>query len=122
MSNKSLASLTAAALLCSALPAWSHHGLAEDKDGNIWHTGNTEALIDGGLLMSATSPDLTLEEVRDRIRVAGLHIPEERLALVHGLLRDALRPIRALDTREARTLEPAPTFDAAAERDRHAER
>ncbi len=72
--------------------------------------------------MNATSPELTLDEVRDRIRVAGLHIPEDRLALVHGLLRDALRPIRALDTREALTLEPAPTFAAAAERDRHGRR
>jgi hypothetical protein len=69
--------------------------------------------------MSAESPDLTLDEVRERIQVAKLHIPEERLALVHGLIRDALRPIRGLDTREALTLEPAPTFDAAAERDRH---
>ena len=61
------------------------------------------------------SSDLTLDEVRDRIRVAGVRIPEDRLAVVHGLLRDALRPIRALDTREVRTLEPAPTFDANAE-------
>lgn len=69
--------------------------------------------------MSAPSSDITLDEVRQRIRVAGLPIPDERLALIHGYLRDALRPIRALDTREARTLEPAPTFDAAAQRDRH---
>lgn len=72
--------------------------------------------------MSAQPPDLTLDEVRDRIRVAGLPIPEERLAIIHSLLRDALRPVRALDTREASTLEPAPTFDAAAERDRHGRR
>jgi hypothetical protein len=69
--------------------------------------------------MSAPPPDLTLDEVRDRIRVSGLPIPAERLGLIHSLLRDALRPVRALDTREASTLEPAPTFDAAAERDRH---
>jgi hypothetical protein len=66
--------------------------------------------------------DLTIDELRDRIRVAGLPIPEDRLAVVHGLVRDALRPIRALDTRGASTLEPAPTFDAAAERDRHGDR
>jgi hypothetical protein len=72
--------------------------------------------------MSTQPPELGLDEVRDRIRVAGLRIPEERLALIHSLLRDALRPIRAFDTREALALEPAPTFDAAAERDRHGRR
>jgi hypothetical protein len=63
--------------------------------------------------------EITLDEVRDRIRVAGVQIPEDRLSLIHGFLRDALRPIRAFDTRDALTLEPAPTFDAAAERERH---
>jgi hypothetical protein len=72
--------------------------------------------------MTEQPQDLGIDEVRDRIRVAGLPIPEERLALIHSLLRDALRPIRALDTREASKLEPAPTFDAAAERDRHGRR
>ncbi|HXJ81660.1 MAG TPA: hypothetical protein VMS64_23620 [Candidatus Methylomirabilis sp.] len=72
--------------------------------------------------MSTPPPDLSLDEVRDRIRVAGVRIPEERLAVIHSLLRDALRPIRALETREMSTLEPAPTFDAAAGRDRHGRR
>jgi hypothetical protein len=71
--------------------------------------------------MTAQPAGLGVDEVRDRIRVAGLVIPEERLALIHSLLRDALRPIRAFDMREASTLEPAPTFDAA-ERDRHGRR
>ena len=69
--------------------------------------------------MTGQPPDLTLDEVRDRIRISGLRIPEERLAVIHSLLLNALRPVRAFDTREASTLEPAPTFDAAAERDRH---
>jgi hypothetical protein len=69
--------------------------------------------------MTTPPTDITRDEVRERIRVAGVPIPEERLALIHGLLRDALRPIRALDTREALALEPAPTFDAAPDRDRH---
>jgi hypothetical protein len=73
-------------------------------------------------IMTTPPADITRDEVRERIRVVGVPIPEERLALVHGLLRDALRPIRALDTREALTLEPAPTFDAVAERDRHEQR
>jgi hypothetical protein len=72
--------------------------------------------------MTDRAPEITLEEVRDRIRVAGINIPEERLGLIHGYLRDALKPIRRMDTREVLTLEPAPTFDAAAERDRHARR
>jgi hypothetical protein len=71
--------------------------------------------------MAIESPELTLDEVRDRIRVARLTIPEERLGMLYALLRDALRPIRAFDAREALTLEPAPTFDAARARDRHAE-
>ena len=72
--------------------------------------------------MTVEGSDITLDEVRDRIRVAGVAIPEDRLALIHGFLRDALKPIRQMDTREARTLEPAPTFDAAAPQNRHGRR
>ena len=56
--------------------------------------------------------DVTLDEVRERARLAGLPIPEARLAVVRGFLANALRPIRALDSRAVRTLEPAVTFDA----------
>jgi len=72
--------------------------------------------------MNPSPAELTLDEVRARARVAGLEIPDNRLAIVHSLLRDALKPVRAFDSREAATLEPAPTFDAAAERDRHGRR
>jgi hypothetical protein len=72
--------------------------------------------------MTAGNSDITPDEVRERIRVAGVAIPEDRLALIHGFLRDALKPIRQMDTREARTLEPAPTFDAAAPQNRHGRR
>ena len=72
--------------------------------------------------MADRGSEITLDEVRDRIRVAGVNIPEERLSLIHGYLKDALKPIRQVDTREILTLEPAPTFDAAAERDRHGRR
>ena len=56
--------------------------------------------------------DVTLDEVRERARLAGLPIPEARLAVVRGFLANALRPIRALDSRAVRTVEPAVTFDA----------
>ena len=72
--------------------------------------------------MADRGSEITLDEVRARIRVAGVNIPEERLSLIHGYLKDALKPIRQVDTREILTLEPAPTFDAAAERNRHGHR
>jgi hypothetical protein len=61
--------------------------------------------------MAEQPPDVTLDEVRARARLAGLPIPEARLSLVRGFLVNALRPIRALDSRAVRTVEPAVTFD-----------
>jgi hypothetical protein len=58
------------------------------------------------------APDVTLDEVKERARLAGLPIPPERLALVRGFLSNALRPIRALDSRAVRTVEPAVIFQA----------
>ena len=69
--------------------------------------------------MSEIPSDVTLDEVRERIRVAGLRIPEDRLEMVRVFLTNALRPVRAMDSRAVRTLEPAVTFDAAAEEIRH---
>jgi len=54
--------------------------------------------------------ELTLEELRDRIKAAGITIPENRLGMVRKLLSDALVPVRALDTRAAKTVEPAVRF------------
>lgn len=54
--------------------------------------------------------EITLDEVRERARLAGLPIPESRLAMVRGFLLNALRPIRALDSRTVRTVEPAVIF------------
>jgi hypothetical protein len=62
-----------------------------------------------------TSPELTIDDVRDRMKAAGLVIPEDRLEIVRRLLADALRPIRATDWRAASTVEPAVTFDATDE-------
>jgi hypothetical protein len=62
--------------------------------------------------MAELPADVTLDEVKERARLAGLPIPEARLAMVRGFLVNALRPIRALDSRTVRTVEPAVTFDA----------
>jgi hypothetical protein len=62
--------------------------------------------------MAEQPPDVTLDEVKERARVAGLTIPANRLSLVRGFLVNALRPIRALDSRTVRTVEPAVTFES----------
>jgi hypothetical protein len=62
--------------------------------------------------MPEMPPDVTLDEVKERARLAGLAIPEARLGLVRAFLVNALRPIRALDSRTVRTVEPAVHFDA----------
>ena len=56
--------------------------------------------------------ELTLDELRQRIRAAGITIPENRMAMVRKLLGDALAPVRALDSRAIRTIEPAVKFVA----------
>ena len=61
--------------------------------------------------MAEQRPDVTLDEVKERARLAGLSIPANRLSVVRGFLVNALRPIRALDSRTVRTLEPAVVFD-----------
>ena len=54
--------------------------------------------------------ELTLEELRARIQAAGLTIPDNRLGMVRKLLSDALVPVRALDSRTVKTVEPAVRF------------
>jgi hypothetical protein len=49
--------------------------------------------------------------VKERERLAGLAIPPNRMALVRSFMVNALRPIRALDSRAIRTVEPAVAFD-----------
>ena len=53
---------------------------------------------------------MTLEELRERIRAAGVTIADNRLAMVRKLLADALAPVRALDSRAMKTVEPAVKF------------
>ena len=59
--------------------------------------------------------ELTMEGLRARIRAAGVTIAEPRLAMVRKLLGDALAPVRRLDARTIKTVEPAVTFAPARE-------
>ena len=59
------------------------------------------------------SEEITLDDVKRRARVAGLTLREDRIEMVRQLLKEALAPLRRLDSRAVRTLEPAATFDAA---------
>ena len=63
--------------------------------------------------------EVSLDEVRERVRLSGLPIPPARFGMVQKFLQDALGPLRKLDSRSVRTVEPAVTFDAAAETQRH---
>lgn len=56
--------------------------------------------------------ELTMDELRARIAAAGVTIADNRLAMVRRLLNDALAPLRTVDSRSIRTLEPAVAFDA----------
>lgn len=60
----------------------------------------------------AKALELSMDELRARIAAAGVTIAENRLAMVRRLLNDALAPLRTMDSRTIRTLEPAVTFDA----------
>jgi hypothetical protein len=62
--------------------------------------------------MPETPPALTRPELLDRMKATGIQIPEARLEMVRVLLADALAPVRAMDPRALRTLEPAVTFAA----------
>jgi len=59
--------------------------------------------------------ELTLEELRDRIKAAGVAISDHRLGMVRKLLNDALVHVRALDSRTIKTVEPAVRFEAGHE-------
>jgi hypothetical protein len=54
--------------------------------------------------------ELTMEALHARIRAAGVTIAEHRLAMVRKLLDEALAPVRTLDTRTIKTVEPAVLF------------
>jgi hypothetical protein len=63
-------------------------------------------------LMADSATELTMEELRARIQAAGIEIAEARLKMVRRLVGEALAPIRAMDARPGKALEPAVTFNA----------
>jgi hypothetical protein len=63
--------------------------------------------------MQGQSSDLTMDELRARIKVAGVQIVETRLEMVRGLVRMGLTPIRVADSRAMKSLEPAIMFGAS---------
>jgi hypothetical protein len=77
-----------------------------------------EARVYGGR-MSDSTHELTVDQVRDRMKAAGIQIADARLDMVCVLLNTALAQVRAMDGRALKTLEPAVTFDAGAD---HGER
>jgi hypothetical protein len=56
------------------------------------------------------SDELSLQELRDRMKAAGITMAENRLSMVRKLLSDALVQVRALDSRTIKTVEPAVRF------------
>ena len=63
-------------------------------------------------MTDAPKTELTMDELRARMAAAGVTIPDNLLPMVQKLLGDALAPLRTVDSRTIRTLEPAVTFDA----------
>ena len=61
------------------------------------------------------SDELSLQELRDRMKAAGITMAENRLSMVRKLLSDALVHVRARDWRASKTLEPAVRFSAGGE-------
>ena len=55
---------------------------------------------------------LSIDDVRARMKAAGIEIADNRLEMVRLLLSNALGPVHALDSRTVRTTEPAVTFEA----------
>ena len=62
------------------------------------------------------SDELSLQELRDRMKAAGIAMAENRLSMVRKLLSDALVHVRARDWRASKTVEPAVRFSAGGER------
>jgi hypothetical protein len=63
--------------------------------------------------MAEDSGKITPEIVRERAAIAGITLDEERLDDIATMMEAALAPLRDLDLRAIRLVEPVVTFDAA---------
>lgn len=63
--------------------------------------------------MADETTEITPEVVKQRAAIAGITFDEERLDDVANMMEAALAPLRALDLRAIRLVEPAVTFKAA---------
>jgi hypothetical protein len=58
-------------------------------------------------------PKITPEIVKQRAALAGISLDEDRLEDIATTMEAALAPLRSLDLRAIRLVEPAVTFEAA---------
>lgn len=61
----------------------------------------------------ADEPKITPEIVKQRAALAGISLDEDRLEDIATTMETALAPLRSLDLRAIRLVEPAVTFEAA---------
>jgi hypothetical protein len=63
--------------------------------------------------MTEQDEKITVEVVKQRAAIAGIAVDEERLDDIATMMEGALAPLRSLDIRAIRLVEPVVTFDAA---------
>lgn len=59
-----------------------------------------------------STPALTVRDLKQRARTAGIDLPEEELEPTLQLMNNALAPVRGFDSTAERTREPAVVFRA----------
>ena len=60
----------------------------------------------------ATMPQLTVRDLKQRAKVAGVDLPDDAWESMTQLMNVALEPLRRFDTDAERALEPAVAFRA----------
>ena len=63
--------------------------------------------------MPEDSAKITPEIVKERAAIAGITLDEDRLDDIATMMEAALAPLRTLDLRAIRLVEPAVTFEAS---------